>query len=91
MKKESKYLNRSYGGWRVIGREKTPQYDSCQGSHSTFILLKTDKNNVYHIMSLSDREIRLIDQGKPIKKTIKNKSMLVKRGFRVQQNSIDSI
>lgn len=85
---ESKYIGKTFKGWKVVSRTVVPQYKTCQGSHSVFTL-KKKKYFTIQTMTLSDREIRLIDNGKDIDTTIKGKqSTRLKNLHREQQNSI---
>lgn len=70
---ESKYLGRVYEGWKVVDRFVTRQYPTCEGTHATFRLEKKTPLSLYS-MTVSDREIRLIDMGyKSIKDTVNGK------------------
>lgn len=77
---QSKYLGKTFNGWKVVDRTVVPQYPTCQGSHSIFTL-KKKKGMSISTMTLSDREIRLVSNGKNIEDTIKGKS-----SFRTSKN-----
>lgn len=69
----SKYLGKTIDGWKVVERRVSSQYQTCQGSHSTFIL-KKKRGMTISTMQVSDREINLlVNKGKPIIETIRGK------------------
>lgn len=85
----SKYLGQTIQGWKVVDR-KTTRYETCQGTHATFILKKKVGTKIY-TMTLSDREMTQITKhSKSIEETIKGKASdgCQKYLHRVEQNTI---
>jgi len=83
----SKYVGQEVQGWTVISRT-VKRYATCMGTHSTFLLEKIVDSNKY-TMTLSDREIRLVFNGKSIDETIRGKQSKIQHNLhREAQNTI---